>query len=67
MIGFLSIRWAQLIYHRPDQVDTGENLITSDQLRKVPFVTNPKKSLNKSIRKLSFFYDPIGRHLFRHH
>ena len=47
IIGFLSIRWAQLIYHRPDQVDTGENLITPDQLRKVPFVTNPKKEVFK--------------------
>ena len=47
MIGFLAIRWAQLIYHRPDEVDTGENLITSDQLRKVPFVTNPKKEVFK--------------------
>ena len=47
MIGFLAIRWAQLIYDRPDQVDTGENLITSDQLRKVPFVTNPKKEVFK--------------------
>ena len=47
IIGFISIRWAQLIYHRPDQVDTGENLITPDQLRKVPFVTNPKKEVFK--------------------
>ena len=47
IIGFLAIRWAQLIYHRPDEVDTGENLITSDQLRKVPFVTNPKKEVFK--------------------
>ena len=47
IIGFVSIRWAQLIYHRPDQVDTGKNLITSDQLRKVPFVTHPKKEVFK--------------------
>ena len=47
IIGFLSIRWAQLIYHRPDEVDTGENLITSDKLRKIPFVTDPKKEVFK--------------------
>ena len=47
MIGFLAIRWAQLIFHRPDKVDTDENFILSDQLRKVPFVTNPKKEVFK--------------------
>ena len=47
IIGFFAIRWAQLIYDRPDEVDTGENLITSDHFRKVPFVTNPKKEVFK--------------------
>lgn len=47
IIGFLALRWAQLIYHRADEVDTIENLITSDQSRNVPFVKNPKKEVFK--------------------
>ena len=47
IIGFLSIRWAQLNYDNPDQVDAGKNLIAYDQLRKVPLVTNPKKEVFK--------------------
>ena len=47
IIGFLAIRWAQLIYNRPDEVDTGRNLIAPDDLRKVPFVANPKKEVFK--------------------
>lgn len=47
IIGFLAIRWAQLIHYRADEVDTEKKLITSDQLRNVPFVTNPKKEVFK--------------------
>jgi hypothetical protein len=47
IIGFLAIRWAQLIYHRADEVDTQTKLLTTDELRNVPFVTNPKKEVFK--------------------
>jgi hypothetical protein len=47
IIGFLAIRWAQLIYHRADEVDTQTKLLTTGELRNVPFVTNPKKEVFK--------------------
>ena len=47
IIGFLALRWAQLIYNRADEVDTQTKLLVSDKLRNVPFVTNPKKEVFK--------------------
>lgn len=47
IIGFLGIRWSQLINQRADEVDTNVRLLTSDGLRNVPFVTNPKKEVFK--------------------
>ena len=43
IIGFMAIRWSQLASRNPDQVDTKENLIWTENLRKVPFVQNQKK------------------------
>ena len=47
IIAFLAIRWAQLIYNQADEVDTSKNIIASDHIRNVPFVTNPKKDVFK--------------------
>ena len=47
MIGFIAIRWAQLVYHLPDEVDTQDNLIVTDIDRNVPFVNNPKDEVFK--------------------
>ena len=35
IVGFLAIRWAQLVHHAPDEVDTEENLILPDLERNV--------------------------------
>lgn len=43
IIGFIAIRWAQLVQHQTDEVDTTKKIIAPNQLRNVPFVTNPKK------------------------
>lgn len=47
LIGFLSIRWAQIASSPADEVDTRRNLMISDKLRNIPFVTNPKKDVFK--------------------
>ncbi len=47
LIAFAAIRWSKLIYKRVDEVDTKIKLIVSDELRNVPFVTNPKKEVFK--------------------
>ena len=47
IIAFLAIRWAQLIYNQADEVDTSRNIVASDHIRNVPFVTNPKKDVFK--------------------
>lgn len=47
MIGFLAIRWAQILTNPADEVDTKENLIAADMKRNVPFVTDPKKEVFK--------------------
>ena len=47
LIAFAAIRWAKLVYLRVDEVDTKVKLIISDELRNVPFVTNPKKEVFK--------------------
>jgi hypothetical protein len=47
MIGFLAIRWAQILTNPADEVDTKENLVAADMKRNVPFVTDPKKEVFK--------------------
>ena len=47
LIGFLSIRWAQIASSPADEVDTRRNLMISDKLRNIPFVTNPRKDVFK--------------------
>lgn len=47
IIGFLAIRWAQLVNHSPDEVDTKEDIMIIDIKRNVPFVTDPTKEVFK--------------------
>ncbi len=47
LIAFAAIRWSKLVYKRVDEVDTKVKLFISDDLRNVPFVTNPKKEVFK--------------------
>lgn len=47
IIGFLAIRWAQLVNHPPDEVDTKEDIMIIDIKRNVPFVTDPTKEVFK--------------------
>ena len=44
---FCALRWSKLIHNPSDQVDTKMNLIIKDQLRRVPYVLNPKKEVYK--------------------
>jgi len=47
IIGFLAIRWAQLVNYPPDEVDTKEDIMIIDIKRNVPFVTDPTKEVFK--------------------
>lgn len=47
LIAFSSIRWSKLVNKQIDEVDTNVKLLISDELRNVPFVTNPKKEVFK--------------------
>lgn len=47
IIGFLAIRWAQLVNHSPDEVDTKKDIMIIDIKRNVPFVTDPTKEVFK--------------------
>ena len=47
IIAYFAFRWSELIHNRADVVDTKTHLIADKSLRKVPFVTNPKKEVFK--------------------